>query len=116
MTEKRILITEVSGECRHLRINVDPFDNDPGTYCASNTRGQWEKIKPEECKNCKREKRLVGISRAEAVERMAKALHSFDTIPTTEEQWRKEVIDNVKSLYRYRAEAVLDALLGGDND
>lgn len=52
-------------------------------------------------------------TRAEAVESMAKALHSFDTIPTTEEQWRKEVIDNVKSLYRYRAETALDALLGG---
>lgn len=52
------------------------------------------------------------MTRAEAVERMARALHARDTILTTEEQWRDEVIDNVKVLYRYRAEAALDALMG----
>lgn len=51
-------------------------------------------------------------TRAAAIERGARALHALDTIPTTDEQWQREVIDNVKSLYRNRAEVVLEALLG----
>ena len=51
-------------------------------------------------------------TRAAAIERGARALHALDTIPTTDEQWKKEVIDNVKSLYRNRADVVLAALLG----
>lgn len=110
MSAKRILITEVSGECRHLRVNVDPFDNAPGTYCAANPHSDWEKIdESKDCKNCKREKHLVGITRAEAVERMARAMAFVSNITfVSNEQWK--VVENG---LRISAEAALDALLGG---
>lgn len=78
MSEKRILITEVSGECHNLRIQQDPFDDKPGTYCAAYIHGGWERIDPKECDTCKREKYLTGISRQEAIEKMAKAMCQRD--------------------------------------
>ncbi|MGN0017379.1 MAG: hypothetical protein ACI37O_08600 [Candidatus Avelusimicrobium sp.] len=110
--EERILITKVSSNCHAQRAACDPFDEEEGLFCDKN--GQYVRITEKDCAKCKNPV-LAGITRAEAVERMARALHYFDTIPTTDEQWQREVIDNVKSLYRNRAEAALDALLGGKN-
>lgn len=75
MSEKRILITEVSGECRNLRIQQDPFDDKPGTYCAAYIHGGWEKIDPAACKTCKHEKYLTGITRTEAILTMERGFY-----------------------------------------
>ena len=40
--EKRIVIMEVYGGCRNLRITHE------GTYCAAYIHGGWEKIEPNE--------------------------------------------------------------------
>lgn len=76
--EERILITKCSSHCHALRVNCDPFDCDDGMYCDKS--GKWVRITEKDCAKCKNPV-LTGITRAEAVESMAKALHSFDTIP-----------------------------------
>ena len=73
--EKRILITEVSGECRNLRVQQDPFDENPGTYCAAYPHGGWEKIDPKECKTCKREKYLAGMARKDVIQTMYRGFY-----------------------------------------
>ncbi len=60
--EKRIVIMEVYGGCRNIRIT------DEGTYCAAYPHGGWEKLEPGACDHCQREKYLSGISRAEAIQ------------------------------------------------
>lgn len=108
MSEKRILITKVSGECRNLRIQQDPFDDKPGTYCAAYIHGGWEKIDPKKCETCKREKYIPGISRQEAIEKMAKAIYEA-MCPNFSQMfvgWRA---------YTKIAEAALDELLGKES-
>lgn len=115
--KKRILITEVSGDCHHLRVLdnslLHVLVDDPGTYCAANPHSDWEKINPEECKNCRREKHFVGITRAEAVERMSIAI--------AKDQWKRLAKENDtfeaffkrhKVAFDNAAEAALDAILG----
>ena len=69
--EERILITKCSGWCRALRVSCDPFDDDDGMYCDKS--GKWVRITEKECAKCKAPV-LYGISRQEAIKRMAKAL------------------------------------------
>lgn len=127
MAEKRIFCIEVNGECRHLRVvkpykenDLDTLENaglEPGTYCAAYYHSAaWERIDPKECKKCKREKYLEGISRQEAVERMAKAMCSCDG-----ESCKSCAVKNNKyacksvlhdELFMQYAEAAIDALLG----
>ena len=68
--EERILITKVSPLCRDLRISCDPFDDDDGMFCAK--IGRYGRITEKDCAKCKNPV-LAGISRSEAIERMAKA-------------------------------------------
>ena len=72
--EKRILITEVYGGCRNIRIT------DEGTYCAAYPHGGWEKIEPDACDHCQREKYLSGISRAEAIKKIASAIKNCEEV------------------------------------
>lgn len=66
--EERILIIPCRSECNCIR----PVGNE--LYCGAYIHGDWVKIDPEkDCKNCKHAQ-YNGISRAEAVERMAKAM------------------------------------------
>jgi len=121
--EKRILISEVSGECRNLRFakpynenDLDTLENvglEPGTYCAAYIHGGWEKISPKECKTCKRDKCLQGISRAEAIEKMAVAIWERDFNPLHDWQGYKKFNPEGARIYRDEAKAALDALLGG---
>ena len=62
--EKRILILEVSPDCKALKFDGDPFDEEDVVYCDKN--GRWERIKTKDCKKCKSPV-LAGITRAEAV-------------------------------------------------
>ncbi len=87
--EERILITKVNGECEHLWYkDADqgfPYGaNKPHNnfYCAEGIK-DWTKgdrsqktklVKPSiDCKNCKQAK-YRGMTRQEAIERMAKAM------------------------------------------
>ena len=78
MAEERISIHHCSNKCRYLReISCDILIEDGmsnGTYCSAYIHGTWQKIDPEkDCKNCKRAE-YDGISRTEAIEKMAKAV------------------------------------------
>lgn len=76
MKKKRILIKEVSGNCRYLR-EVDSLSlanlfalNEVGNYCSANG---WKKISKDKCANCDKAE-YVGITREQAIEKMAKAM------------------------------------------
>lgn len=78
MAEERISIFRRSNKCRCLRevkegySIVNGLPN--GTYCSAYIHGTWQKIDPEkDCKNCKRAE-YDGMSRTEAIEKMAKAV------------------------------------------
>lgn len=99
MTEERILVHICSNKCRCLReINKNFYvvGLSEGTYCSAYIHGPWQKIDPEkDCKNCKHAQ-YNGISRSEAVARMAKAMAADDV-----------AVEGYKVL----AEAALDALI-----
>lgn len=68
--EERILITKCSSHCHALRVSCDPFDNDDGMYCDKN--GKWVRITEKDCAKCKNPV-LLGLSRSEVIDKMAKA-------------------------------------------
>lgn len=80
MSEKRILIKEVSGNCRYLR-EVDSLSlahlfalNEVGNYCSANG---WKKITNNQCKNCNKAEYL-GITREQFIMVVAKAICKTD--------------------------------------
>ena len=108
--EERILITKCSSNCHALRISCDPFDDDDGMFCDKS--GNWVRITEKDCAKCKAPV-LLGLSRSEVIERMAKAMcHSpFESceccIVQKKKQACKQALEGMKEL----AEAALDALL-----
>lgn len=75
MSEKRILITYCSSDCRNLHILKEPVEDlEPGHYCSAYIHGSWEKIDPKQCKTCTREKYLSGIPVHEALQKGAYAI------------------------------------------
>ena len=110
MTEKeeRILITKCSSWCHARRMSCDPFDDKDGMYCDKS--GKWVRITEKECAKCK-DPVLLGISRKEAINRMAKALFKVDNVLALDIEF--EQLKKQKQLtYKVFAEAVLNALLG----
>ena len=112
--EERILIIPCSGECNCIR----PVGNE--LYCGAYTHKDWAKIDPEkDCKDCSRAQ-YNGISRSEAVERIAKAL--WDRNQKRIARINKEFVitpwDTVErpspntQVYLENAEAALNALVG----
>lgn len=115
MAEERISIHRCSNKCRCLRevkegySIVNGLSN--GTYCSAYIHGPWQKIDPEkDCKDCKRAE-YEGMSRTEAIERMAHALCVKVHGPC-------DLCGNVKNGneghcndYKSYAEAALDALI-----
>ena len=115
MKENRIYCIEVSGECQYLmNINRPALahlcGSTQGFYCNKNI--SWKPITKDTCKNCK-EGRYQGLTRENAIEKMAKAiicracedyLHE-DTDPLT----------SSASAVAY-AKAALNALLEDNND
>ena len=102
MSEKRILITECSGECRNLREFGEECDFDSsGTYCAADTRVGWERIDPKQCENCK-DKYFTGETRETVIDKIQ---YKFITLYL-------QAMENKTPLHTRRvAEAVLDAIL-----
>lgn len=104
--EERILITKCSSHCHALRVNCDPFDCDDGMYCDKS--GKWVRITEKDCAKCKNPV-LTGITRAEAVERMAKGIFTeIWGLPNNRFNLAKS---SVKVRNRKLAEAALNALL-----
>ena len=104
--EERILITKCSSWCHALRISCDPFDDDDGMYCDKS--GKWERITEKDCAKCKAPV-LSGISRQEAIERMAKSLFKVDNVLALDIKWSQ--LKKIKQLaYKELAEAALNAL------
>ena len=114
MKEKRILCIEVSGECRcfadvNTTLLADAFECQQGLYCTKNTA--WKPITKDACKNCK-EGMYQGLTREQAIEKMAKAMAAVSNITyVSEEQWKL-----VENGHRISAEAALNALLEGHDD
>ena len=105
--EKRIVILEVYGGCRHIRFT------DEGTYCAAYIHGGWEKIDPKTCDNCTREKYLEGKSRQEVLDLITRTLEK-----KAEQMARANLETDIYESPGGReeiAQAVLDALLKGEN-
>lgn len=104
--EERILITKCSSHCHALRVNCDPFDDDDGMYCDKS--GKWVRITEKDCAKCK-DPVLYGISRQEAIEKMAKAIFTqIWGLPNNRFDLAKS---SVKVRNRKLAEAALNALL-----
>ena len=105
--EERILITKCSSWCHARRMSCDPFDDKDGIYCDKS--GKWVRITEKECAKCK-DPVLLGISRQEAIERMAKALFKVDNVLALDIEF--EQLTKQKQLtYKVFAEAALNALL-----
>lgn len=94
--EKRILVLEVSPDCKALKFDCDPFDDSDGMFCDKN--GRYVRITEKDCAKCKSPV-LAGITRAEAVKRMTWVI-------------MKAVKMVGASICKEGAEAALDALLG----
>ena len=110
--EERILITKCSGWCHALRVSCDPFDDDDGMYCDKS--GKWERITEKDCAKCKAPV-LSGISRQEAIERMAKSLFKVDNVLALDIKWSQ--LKKIKQLaYKELAEAALNSLLEVHDD
>ena len=69
--EERILITKCSSHCHALRISCAPFYDDYGMYCDKS--GKWVRITEKDCAKCKAPV-LLGLSRSEVIEKIAKAI------------------------------------------
>lgn len=114
MAEERISVHICSNKCRCLRevkkgySIVNGLSN--GTYCSAYIHGTWQKIDPEkDCKDCKRAE-YIGISRTEAIERMAKGIWKEDNEDLPVSYWETQMRE-AKERYFKKAEAALDALI-----
>ena len=105
--EERILITKCSSHCHALRVSCDPFDDDEGMYCDKS--GKWVRITEKECAKCK-DPVLYGISRQEAIDRMAKAIFKRDSVLALDIGF-ENLIKQKQNVYRDFAEIALNALL-----
>lgn len=121
MAEERIVIYIVSGKCRNLRevkegysiVKEDGLSD--GIYCSAYIHGNWQKIDSEkDCKGCKRTE-YNGLSRTEAIERMAVAMclkcNKTDTCENCLSASNGDC--DLKSYYPLAA-AALDALIKGE--
>ena len=105
--EERILITKCSSHCHALRISCDPFDDDDGMYCDKS--GKWVRITEKDCAKCKAPV-LLGLSRSEVIERMAKSLFKVDNVLALDIKW-SQLKKSKQLVYKEFAEAALNALL-----
>ena len=105
--EERILITKCSSHCHALRISCDPFDDDDGMYCDKS--GKWVRITEKDCAKCK-DPVLYGISRQDAIERMAKGLFKVDNLLALDIKW-SNLKKSTQLTYKVFAEAALNSLL-----
>lgn len=119
MSDKRILCTEVSGNCRNLRevgsLSLASLFNvrKVGSYCSANG---WKKITKAQCKNCNKAE-YVGLTREQFIYKMAKALCKTDgdDCETCGFNGNEKGCKAYLEIGNYitQAEAVLNALLEG---
>jgi hypothetical protein len=107
--EERILITKCSSGCLALRISCDPFDDKDGMYCDKS--GKCVRVTEKECSKCK-DPVLLGMSRQEAIEKMALAMFERERPGSRGEVPIEDVWQDLKEGYLASAEAALNALLG----
>ena len=121
MSEKRILCIEVRGECQFLQ-NIDRpslaklCECSQGLYCTKDI--SWKPITKDTCKSCQKA-RYQGITREQAIEKMAKSICSCDYLCgdcscLDDVDACKGFIENAG--YDKLAEAALDALLEANNE
>ena len=112
MSEKRILCIEVRGECQFLQ-NIDRpslaklCECSQGLYCTKDI--SWKPITKDTCKSCQKA-RYQGITREQAIEKMAAALQSVAV-----DRGGVDLDDDSTLDPRMLAEAALDALLEDNN-
>ncbi len=115
--EKRILITKCSSHCHALRVSCDPFDDDDGMYCDKS--GKWVRITEKDCAKCK-DPVLLGLSRSEVIEKIAKAICRTDGGDCEDCDFKGNKKGCKKYLeignYITQAEVVLEDLLDGHDD
>lgn len=108
MSEKRILCIEASEICLDLRFGSD-INGKGVLYCALDTSKDWKDITEKDCKNCKKA-RYLGITREQAIDKMAKAIFKS--------RWSKLLFEE-NALRADQsvifAEAALNALLEDNN-
>ena len=110
--EERILITKCSSHCHALRVSCDPFDDDDGMFCDKS--GKWVRITEKDCAKCKAPV-LLGLSRSEVIEKIAKAICEAESIQSCDEC----IYNGTKNCetmlsnwsYKELAESALNALL-----
>jgi hypothetical protein len=96
--EERILIDVINPG-----INcVYRLDNDPKGQSLCKHNGNMEPVTAKECRHCDE-----GMTRQEAIEKMAKALYLFNR----DDEWYKEHADIYSKYMNKFAEAALNALL-----
>lgn len=122
MSEKRILIKEVSGNCRFLRevgfLSLAQLFalNEVGNYCSANG---WKRITNNQCKSCNKTK-YVGITREQFIMVVAKAICRTDGEDCEtcgfngNEKGCKQYLEIGN--YITLAKAALNALSGGHDD
>ena len=112
MSEKRILCIEVRGECQFLQ-NIDRPSLAKFCKCAQglycNKDIAWKPITKDTCKSCQKA-RYQGITREQAIEKMAAALQSVAV-----DRGGVDLDDDSTLDPRMLAEAALDALLEDNN-
>ena len=109
--EERIFITKIQPECKFRELHETTAGGHTWVdfMCGKSTVKKLEC--DEKCFEQCEWKELTGISRQEAIERMAKALHKESTrISNMEKDFDKLPAEWRKSFYNY-AEAALNALL-----
>ena len=104
--EERILITKCSSWCNAFHISCDPFDGYDSMYCDKS--GKWVRITEKDCAKCK-DPVLLGLSRSEVIERMAKAICASNMVPDC--LWECETCERWKGSDKEAAEAALNSLL-----
>lgn len=122
MSEKRILIKEVSVKCRFWRevgfLSLAQLFalNEVGNYCSANG---WKRITNNQCKSCNKAK-YVGITREQFIMVVAKAICRTDGEDCEtcgfngNEKGCKQYLEIGN--YITLAKAALNALLEGHND
>lgn len=103
--EKRILIDVINPG-----INcVYRLDNDPKGQSLCKHNGNMEPVTAKECKHCEE-----GMTRQEAIERMAKAICKFEMMSSRRvcKECSKECFEHLELEVVDKAEAALNALLG----
>ena len=109
--EERILIQVMDDWCQyrylasvnHLAEDGSVISNDEEVVC--HREDNWGEICDDKCCEQCKEKEMLGISRAEAIDRIAKNICAYS--------W--ETLNEVaQEAYRKRAEAALNALLEGN--